>query len=87
MSTNDESVKSDENIYATLVRGRVYFFQSREFVNGVAQLVSKADKEWLEENAVDLVSIEDEGEHQPRQKFSFSTTSAEPAGAKRTRSR
>lgn len=90
MSTKDESVdttSSDGKIYATLIRGRVFFFKNQEFLNGVAQEISASDKEWLEEHAVDLVSVEDENEHQVRQKFTFSGAAPDRPPAKRSRSR
>lgn len=69
---------------ATLVRGRVYFLGDKEFENGVAVSVTADEKAYLEKNAVDLVSIEDEGEHQSRQKFKFSGSAA-PAARQRGR--
>jgi hypothetical protein len=57
---------------ATLTRGRVYFYGDKEFENGVAVPITAEEKKWLETHAVDLVSIEDEGEHQTRAKFKFS---------------
>lgn len=90
MSTTDEQTATTESttaIMATLVRGRVYFFNNREFINGEPQVVTPADKEWLTKHAVDLVSVEDENEHQVRQKFSFSDGQVERSAPKRTRGR
>lgn len=87
MSNPDETVTPASNdIYATLVRGRVYFLGNREFLNGVAEKVSAADRDWLTAHAVDQITIEEEGEHQHRQKFKFST-SAEPDEVPATRAR
>lgn len=88
---SDATDAAETAFNATLVRGRVYFYKSYEFQNGVPQKVSLADKEYLEANAVDLITIESEGEHQSRQKFKFSPVGAEaeaePVVRTRTRGR
>lgn len=56
---------------ATLKRGRVYFLRDREFLNGVTQVINQEDKDWLEEHAVDEVTVEGENEHQKRPKFVY----------------
>lgn len=71
--------------FATLIRGRIYILGSKEFENGRAVAITAEEKEWLEAHAVDYVTVEDEGEHQARQKFEFSTGAA--AAPTRSRSR
>jgi hypothetical protein len=48
------------------------FSRQPEFEFEVEQEISAEDREWLEEHAVDQVTVESEGEHQLRQKFEFS---------------
>jgi hypothetical protein len=77
--------------FATLKRGRVYYLRDRLFEQGIEQVVSEEVKVYLEEFAIDEVSVEDENEFQARPKFVFrqgdvdSTASA--ASAQRPRSR
>jgi hypothetical protein len=73
MSTPEttETSAPANTLYCTLVRGRVYYLGDREFMNGVEQEITEEVREWLEEHAIDLVSVEDEYEHQERQKFVF----------------
>lgn len=66
------STESTDVIYAKLVRGRVYFLGAKEFEWDVEQEVTPEEREWLEEHAVDQVTLESEGEHQLRAKFEFS---------------
>jgi hypothetical protein len=77
--------------YATLVRGRVYYLGNREFLTGVREKVSADDKKWLEQHAVDEVTVEGEGEHQKRAKFKFEVAregeEPEPPSSPRARSR
>lgn len=87
MSTKEEATVT----YATLIRGRCYFLRDREFVTGVAQIVSDEDRDWLKEHAVDEVTVEGEGEHQKRPKFKFEVAregdKPEPPSSPRVRSR
>lgn len=89
MSTAQSSAPEKSTaMYATLVRGRVYYLKNREFLNGVSELVTPEEHAWLEENAFDLVSVEGEGEHQVRPKFKFSGSPvAEKASGAPPRSR
>ena len=66
MSTEDTNA-----IYATLVRGRVYYLRDRLFEHEVELEVTAEDRAWLEDNAYDEVTVEGEGEHQRREKFKF----------------
>lgn len=68
MSTEDTSATA---IYATLIRGRVYYLRDKEFMNGEEHEVSAEDRDWLENSAFDEVTVEGEGEHQRREKFKF----------------
>jgi hypothetical protein len=69
--STDNTTTEDLVIYATLVRGRCYFLGDREFLFEEEQIISQDDRDWLEVHAVDQVTVEDEGEHQARQKFKF----------------
>lgn len=90
MSTPDTSLDTEVSTpttsYATLVRGRVYFLGDKEFLNGQTIEVTQEQREWLEDHAVDEVSVEGEGEYQSRAKFRFSATAA-PVEASAPRSR
>jgi|GEM_PF-4615881 len=68
---NADATKTPDQWFATLKRGRVYYLRDRLFETGVEQPVSEADKLYLEESAVDEVSVEGESEFQPRAKFAF----------------
>lgn len=57
--------------YAVLVRGRVYYLGEKLFERGVPVSVTAEEEAHLKEYAVDEVTVEDEFEHQPRQKFKF----------------
>lgn len=67
--------------YATLVRGRVYYYGTRLFERHKSQPVTEAEELYLEEHAVDEVTVEGENEHQPRQKFEFSDEPYDPEKA------
>jgi hypothetical protein len=71
MSTTENT--SNTVIWATLSRGRVYFYNGKEFHFEVPQIVTQAEHDYLKDNAVDQVTVEDEGEHQNRSKFTFTT--------------
>lgn len=75
MSTTQPAETTGQT-YATLVRGRIYFLKDKEFLNGVAVAVTAEERQWLEDNAIDLVSVEGEAEYQERSKFSFSASAA-----------
>lgn len=74
---------------ATLVRGRFYDYAGQEFHRDVPRAVDAATKAYLEENAYDVVTVEDEGEHQHWPKFRFTEAKAadEKPAAPRQRSR
>lgn len=74
MSTVDTLLNTEEPIFATLIRGRIYILGNKVFEAEVSVKVTVEEKLWLEENALDVVSLEDEGEHQTRAKFSFSNS-------------
>lgn len=58
--------------YAKLVRGRVYMLMSgEEFEQGAFVAVDPAIEAYLAAWAVDLITLEDEGETQARPKFKF----------------
>lgn len=57
--------------YAVLVRGRVYYLGEKLFERGVPKPVTPDEELHLKKFAVDEVTVEDEFEHQPRQKFKF----------------
>jgi hypothetical protein len=72
---------------ATLVRGRVYITPTHTFEAGAAPVcIDNETKVYLEKNAVDLVSVENEGEFQTRPKFEF-VPAPKKAPDQRTRSR
>lgn len=64
-----------KKILATLTRGRVYMLlnagNERIFEYGVPQEVTADTRDYLQASALDIVSVEGEAEHQPRQKFKF----------------
>lgn len=88
MGTDTEATSTPEagKTFATLKRGRVYFLREKEFEYNVPKEVTEEEREWLEEHAVDQISIEDEQEFQLRPKFEFSDT-AEPKAAPAPRRR
>lgn len=55
--------------YATLVRGRVYFLGEALFEAGMPKEVTPTQRMHLEDNAVDIVTVE--GQPEGRQKFKF----------------
>lgn len=72
-----------KQILARLVRGQVYFLGNKEFRNGVAVEVTKAERNHLEEHAVDLVTVTqgDEAEPEERPKFDFEEVDITPEAA------
>jgi hypothetical protein len=60
--------------WGVLVRGRVYYYREKIFEQGVPKPVTAEEELWLDEHAVDEVTVEDEFEHQPRKKFRFADT-------------
>lgn len=74
MTDQNEAAKTSdktEGRFGVLVRGRVYYLRNKVFERGVPVPVSEEEEEYLKEHAVDEVTVEDEFEHQPRQKFKF----------------
>lgn len=70
---------------ATLKRGSTYTVRGTKFEQGIPRPVDEDLKEYLEENAVDIVGTED-GETIERQKFVFEEVEDEAqAPRKRTR--
>lgn len=63
--------KKEEGRFGVLVRGRVYYLRDKVFEKGKPVPVTAEEEEYLKEHAVDEVTVEDEFEHQPRQKFLF----------------
>jgi hypothetical protein len=74
MSTTDQTGAAEpQHRYATLIRGRVYFYRRREFLRNVPKRVTAEEEAYLRKSAVDVVTLEAEGEHQTRPKFVFTT--------------
>ena len=57
--------------WGVLVRGRVYYLGEKVFERGKPKPVTVGEEDYLNEHAVDEVTVEDEFEHQPRKKFRF----------------
>lgn len=55
---------------ATLQRGNLYVYDGVRYSNGVPVAIDEETKEYLEENAVDMVATGD-GDQIERQKFTF----------------
>ena len=94
MSTTTETQTQDASAEAapafwdaTLIRGRVYMLPEQTFERDVPQKVDHTTKLWLEEHAVDMVSVENEGEHQARPKFRFAPHQPPQGGAKASAAR
>jgi len=58
---------------ATLVHGRLYTYRGVPFKKGEPQIISNEDKEHLEENAFDTITISsgNDRSNETRQKFEF----------------
>lgn len=76
MSTADKTTTdtSNEITHAVLERGRVYMFGGKDFMVRVPHPVTQAEIDHLKDNAVDTITLENEGEFELRQKFKFLTT-------------
>lgn len=93
--TKAEATPDVKTRYGVLVRGRVYYLGDKLFERGVPKPVTEEEEVYLKEHAVDEVTVEDEYEHQPRQKFRFidelldddddSTTPGNPPARRRRR--
>jgi hypothetical protein len=70
-----ETETGAKKILATLTRGRVYMLMNGGdgliFENGKPREVTADQRDYLRDNALDIVSVEGEAEYQPRQKFKF----------------
>lgn len=62
-----------KQILARLIRGQVYYLGNKEFRHGQAVPVTKAERNHLEENAVDAVTVSqgDDVVAEDRAKFDF----------------
>ena len=87
MSTTAKTTpaSAEPDIYATLVRGRVYVLGEVTFEQGTPRKVSAQTRDWLGVHAVDRVTVE--GYPEERQKFVFRADDTKPAIPVRIRTR